>query len=164
MIRVKSRYRPKGVSLTLRWVTRRRRPATKVWGKETQSATPTWPFASRPTRHQTAQMLWSIRYRLLCWLLRMLVRCDLDELDLETVVLQHQLKVLRRGGRRVPLHHGGSGVPRSGGSGPVPAPVQGLPGRPGHAREMAPGPPEERRRTWLAAARSSSARSLDQAP
>ena len=46
-------------------------------------------------------MLWSIRYRLLCWLLRMLVRCGLDELDLETVVLHHQLKVLRRGGRRV---------------------------------------------------------------
>jgi hypothetical protein len=46
-------------------------------------------------------MLWSIRYRLLCWLLRLLVRCGLDELDLETVVLHHQLKVLRRGGRRV---------------------------------------------------------------
>jgi putative transposase len=46
-------------------------------------------------------MLWSIRYRLLCWLLRLLVRCGLDELDLETVVLRHQLKVLRRGGRRV---------------------------------------------------------------
>jgi hypothetical protein len=29
---------------------------------------------------------------------------------------------------------------------------------------MAPGPPEERRRAWPAAARSSSARSLDQAP
>ena len=58
-----------------------------LWGKETQSAAPTWPFASRPTRHQTAQMLWSIRYRLLCWLLRTLVRCGLDELDLETVVL-----------------------------------------------------------------------------
>jgi putative transposase len=46
-------------------------------------------------------MLWSIRYRLLCWLLRLLVRCGLDELDLETVVLHRQLKVLRRGGRRV---------------------------------------------------------------
>ena len=31
-------------------------------------------------------MLWSIQYRLLCWLLRLLVRCGLDELDLETVV------------------------------------------------------------------------------
>ncbi|HEY3208775.1 MAG TPA: hypothetical protein VGL18_03150 [Actinomycetota bacterium] len=48
-------------------------------------------------------MLWSIRYRLLCWLLRLLVRCGLDEVDLETVVLHHQLKVLRRGGRRVPF-------------------------------------------------------------
>src|SRR6266540_5419189 len=95
-----------------------------LWGKETQSATPTWPFASRPTRHQTAQMLWSIRYRLLYWLLRLLVRCGLDELDLETVVLHHQLKVLRRGGRRVLLHHGGSGLPRGGGSCPVRAPVE----------------------------------------
>jgi hypothetical protein len=31
----------------------------------------------------------------------MLVRCGLDELDLEIVVLHQQLKVLRRGGRRV---------------------------------------------------------------
>jgi len=46
-------------------------------------------------------MLWSIRYRILFRLLRLLVRCGLDELDLETVVLRHQLKVLRRGGRRV---------------------------------------------------------------
>jgi hypothetical protein len=45
-------------------------------------------------------VLWSIRYRLLCWLLRLLVRCGLDELDLETAVLRHQLKVLRRGGVR----------------------------------------------------------------
>lgn len=45
-------------------------------------------------------MLWSIRYRLVCWLLRLLVRCDLDELDLEKAVLRHQLKVLRRGGGR----------------------------------------------------------------
>jgi len=56
------------------------------------------------------------------------------------------------------------GVPRSGGSGPVPTPVEELPGRPGHAGEMAPGPPEENKRAWLAAARSSSARSLVQAP
>jgi len=73
----------------------------RLWGKETRSATPTWSFASRPTRPQTALVLWSIRYRLLCWLLRLLVRYGLDELDLETVVLHHQLKVLRRGGRRV---------------------------------------------------------------
>ncbi len=46
-------------------------------------------------------MLWSIRYQLLCRLLRLLVRCGLDELDLETLVLHHQLNVLRRGGRRV---------------------------------------------------------------
>jgi putative transposase len=45
-------------------------------------------------------MLWSIRYRLLCGLLRLLVRCRLDELDLENAVLRHQLKILRRGGGR----------------------------------------------------------------
>ena len=45
-------------------------------------------------------MLWSIRYGLVCWLLRLLVRCGLDELDLEKAVLRHQLKVLRRGGGR----------------------------------------------------------------
>ena len=46
-------------------------------------------------------MLWSVRYRLLWWLLRLLLRCGLDEPDLENAVLRHQLKVLRRGGRRV---------------------------------------------------------------
>jgi transposase len=46
-------------------------------------------------------MLWSIRYRLLCGLLRLLVRCGVDERDLEAVVLRCQLKILRRhGGRR----------------------------------------------------------------
>ncbi len=45
-------------------------------------------------------MLLSFRYRLLCWLLRLLVRCGADERDLETVVLRQQLKVLGRGGRR----------------------------------------------------------------
>src|SRR6266511_2760941 len=45
-------------------------------------------------------MLWSVRYRLLCWLLHLLVRCGLDELELETVVLRHQLKILARGGTR----------------------------------------------------------------
>jgi len=45
-------------------------------------------------------MLWSIRYRSVCWLLRLLVRCGLDELDLEKAVLRHQLKVLRHGGGR----------------------------------------------------------------
>ena len=46
-------------------------------------------------------MLWSIRYRLLCGLLRLLVRCGVDERDLEAVVLLCQLKILRRqGGKR----------------------------------------------------------------
>src|SRR6266540_2466333 len=46
-------------------------------------------------------MLWSIRYRLLCGLLRLLVRCGVDERDLEAVVLRRQLKILRRqGGKR----------------------------------------------------------------
>jgi hypothetical protein len=46
-------------------------------------------------------MLWSTRFRLLCWLLHLLVPCGLDEQDLETVVLHHQLKVLRPCGGRV---------------------------------------------------------------
>jgi hypothetical protein len=47
-------------------------------------------------------MLWSIRYRLFCGLLRLLVRCGVDELDLENAVLRQQLKILRRrGGRRL---------------------------------------------------------------
>lgn len=46
-------------------------------------------------------MLWSIRYRSVSRLLRLLVRCGLDELDLERAVLRHQFKVLRRGGGRV---------------------------------------------------------------
>jgi hypothetical protein len=45
-------------------------------------------------------MLLAVRYRLLCGLLRLLVRCGLGERDLETVVLRHQLKILRRGGVR----------------------------------------------------------------
>jgi hypothetical protein len=45
-------------------------------------------------------MLWSIRYRLLRWLLRLVVRYGLDEIDLENAVLRHQLKILRRGGGR----------------------------------------------------------------
>ena len=45
-------------------------------------------------------MLLSVRYRLLCGLLRLLVRCGIDERDLETAVLRHQLKILGRGGRR----------------------------------------------------------------
>src|SRR6266498_2279281 len=45
-------------------------------------------------------MLLALRYRLLCGLLRLLVRCGLGERDLETVVLRHQLKILRRGGVR----------------------------------------------------------------
>jgi hypothetical protein len=45
-------------------------------------------------------MLWSIRYGLLRWLLRLVVRSGLDELDLENAVLRQQLKILRRGGGR----------------------------------------------------------------
>ena len=45
-------------------------------------------------------MLWSFRYRLLGLLLRLLLRCGVEERDLETAVLRHQLKILRRGGKR----------------------------------------------------------------
>jgi hypothetical protein len=38
-------------------------------------------------------------YRLLCWLVRVLVRGG-RERELEIIVLRHQLKILRRGGRR----------------------------------------------------------------
>jgi len=45
-------------------------------------------------------MLLFLRYRLLCGLLRLLVRCGVDERDLEAVVLRRQLKILARGGTR----------------------------------------------------------------
>jgi putative transposase len=39
--------------------------------------------------------------RLLCWLVRVLVRGGRErELEIEIIVLRHQLKILRRGGRR----------------------------------------------------------------
>ena len=63
-------------------------------------------------------MLWSIRYRSICWLLRLLVRCGLDELDLEKAVLRHQLKVLRRGGGRA-LFTALLRWPKSGRDGPI---------------------------------------------
>jgi hypothetical protein len=45
-------------------------------------------------------VLVSLRYRFLCSLLRLLLRCGVDERDLEAAMLRHQLKVLRRGGAR----------------------------------------------------------------
>ncbi len=45
-------------------------------------------------------MLMSLRYRLVRTLIRLLLRCGVDERDLETAVLRHQLKILRRGGIR----------------------------------------------------------------
>src|SRR6266545_4603730 len=45
-------------------------------------------------------MLMSMRYRLVRSLIRVLLRCGVDEQDLETAVLRHQLKVLRGGGTR----------------------------------------------------------------
>src|SRR6266511_1597518 len=45
-------------------------------------------------------MLMSMRYRLVRSLIRLLLRCGVDERDLETAVLRHQLKVLRGGGTR----------------------------------------------------------------
>ena len=119
---------------------------------------------SRPTCHQTCRMLWSIRYRLLCWVLRLLVRCGLDEADLETVVLRHCLKVLRRGGGRVLFATADRAL--------LAAAARVLPR---HRRKSFRVGPDTLAR-WhrdllktreprsLAAARSSSARSLDQAP
>ena len=45
-------------------------------------------------------MLLSLRYRLLCGLLSLLVRFGVGERDLEAAVLRHQLKILGRGGAR----------------------------------------------------------------
>jgi hypothetical protein len=45
-------------------------------------------------------MLMSMRYRLVRSLIRLLLRCGVDERELETAVLRHQLKILRRGGKR----------------------------------------------------------------
>jgi putative transposase len=45
-------------------------------------------------------MLMSMRYRLVRSLIRLLLRRGVDERDLETAVLRHQLKILRRGGIR----------------------------------------------------------------
>ncbi len=45
-------------------------------------------------------MLLSVKYRLVCRLLRLLVRCGVDERDLEAAVLRHQLRILARGGTR----------------------------------------------------------------
>jgi len=42
----------------------------------------------------------SMRYRLVRSLIRLLLRCGVDERELETAVLRHQLKILRRGGMR----------------------------------------------------------------
>ncbi len=42
-------------------------------------------------------MLMSMRYRLVRTLIRLLLRCGVDERDLERAVLCHQLKILRRG-------------------------------------------------------------------
>src|SRR6266542_3128217 len=106
-----------------------------LWGKDA----PTWPFVSFPTCRHTARMLWSIRYRSVCWLLRLLVRCGLDELDLEKAVLRHQLKVLRRGGGpalfttadRAFLAASARVLSRDR--------WKELPGRSGHPGEMAPG-------------------------
>ncbi len=45
-------------------------------------------------------MLVSVLYRLLSGLLRLLVRCGVEQRDLETAVLRRQLKILGRGGTR----------------------------------------------------------------
>jgi hypothetical protein len=45
-------------------------------------------------------MLLLLRYRLIGGLLRLLVRCGVDERDLEAAVLRHQPKILGRGGAR----------------------------------------------------------------
>ncbi len=46
-------------------------------------------------------MLLFLWYRLVGALLRVLLRCGVDERDLETAVLRHQLEILRRGRTRL---------------------------------------------------------------
>src|SRR6266542_4216446 len=60
----------------------------------------TTPFAGRPPCGQTARMLSCFRYRLLRGLLRLLMRCGVDQGDLEAALLRHQLRILARGGSR----------------------------------------------------------------
>src|SRR6266511_1560365 len=45
-------------------------------------------------------MLRAMRYRLVRSVIRLLLRCGVDERELEAAVLRHQLKILRRGGAR----------------------------------------------------------------
>jgi hypothetical protein len=52
-----------------------------------------------PSRFRLRIVLMCLLYRLLCWLVRVLVRGG-RERELEIIVLRHQLKILRRGGRR----------------------------------------------------------------
>ncbi len=49
---------------------------------------------------QTAPVLVFLLYRILCGLLRILVRVGVDDRDLEIAVLRHQVRILRRRGRR----------------------------------------------------------------
>jgi hypothetical protein len=56
-----------------------------------------------PPAVQTWLILLSLRYRLLCGLLSLLVRCGVGERDLEAAVLRHQLKILGRAGARPPF-------------------------------------------------------------
>ena len=107
-------------------------------------------------------MLWSIRYGLLRWLLRLVVRCGLDELDLENAVLRHQLKILRRGGGRPRWTDAESGVPGSRRPAALPRPVDELPRRLRHPGEVASRAIKEETRTCVPPARPPAARSRDQ--
>ena len=72
----------------------------RVWGKETRSALRQRRSPAGRPAVRLGEMLLSFLYRLLCRLLRLLVRCGVDERDVETAVLRHQLRILRRGGAR----------------------------------------------------------------
>jgi hypothetical protein len=107
-------------------------------------------------------MLLSRRYRLLCGLLRLLVRCGIDERDLEAVVLRRQLKILARGGRRPRFTTADRAFLAAGSPVALPGPAKELPGRPGHPPPMAPRALKEASSRPVPPARSSSPRSLDQ--
>ena len=71
-----------------------------LWGKHIRSGR--WHAALSRGRGagQTAPVLAFLLYRLLCGLLRLLVRAGVDDRELEIAVLRHQLRVLTGRGKR----------------------------------------------------------------
>ncbi len=99
-------------------------------------------------------MLLVLRYRLLCGLLLLLVRCGLDERDLETAVLRRQLKILARGGTRPRFTTADRAFLAAAARLLLLGPVEELPGRARHPPPVAPRALEEKARAPLLPPRS----------